>query len=255
MSLFVQRSLFLLFLTLVIPLGSGQVLADDKEVVLAAPAEIPPFYTKDGKGIIPDLMNAVLGPKGYKITVKSMGNIRITRSLKSGKVDIAPFAVEEVTDVHFSQNKYLTFLNVVIIKKSKNVEIKSLADLKGLRIAAFQGAKNVFGKEYTQIVDNDALSYKEMSDQKRQMDVFWRDRVDAVILGKKIFDYRSFVIGNTQYSPDDVAYHYLFGEGTSFAAVFADEKIRDDFDDGYNALVKNNKLDDIYKPYVLAAGS
>jgi polar amino acid transport system substrate-binding protein len=229
-------------------LFSPHTAFSEQTLILAAPAEIPPYYTVNDEGIIPDIMRAALGPKGYKIKVKAMGNIRIAKSLSAGSVDIAPFAVQAIPNTFNSVN-YLTFLNVAVTKKTRNLKIGSISDLKGLKVAAFQGATNVFGTDYKDVVENKATLYKEISNQKNQMKVFWHNRVDTVILGKLIFDYRSFYVEGATNSPDDVAYHYIFGEGTKFPAVFADEKVRDDFNAGYNDLITTKKLASIYEHY------
>lgn len=221
--------------------------ATERTLTLAVPANIPPFYTDDGKGIIPDIMREALTPYGYKIVNKPMGNIRISKSLQNGEIDIAPYTVTEVQNVYKSQ-KYLTFLNVAVTKKSKNITIKSLQDLEGLKIAAFQGATEVFGKEYSSVVEAKNMYYRELSDQKSQMSVFWHDRVEVVILAKLIFDYRSFHNSQTR-SPADVDYHRIFGNGTPFSAVFPDKKVRDDFDRGYTSLIKSGKIKEIYSLY------
>lgn len=216
---------------------------------LGVPADIPPYYTNDGNGIIPDIMRAALGPQGYEISLKPMGNIRIAMSLKNKIIDIAPFAVIDVPDAYKSV-KYLTFLNVAITKKNKNIKISSIEDLAGLRIAAFQGAKSVFGDEYRTIAETKAKLYREISDQKNQMNVFWRENVDVVVLGKLIFDYRSFHIEGAKNTPEKVNYHKIFGKGTRFSAIFNDETVRDAFNTGFNNLEKSGKLDSIYSKYV-----
>jgi polar amino acid transport system substrate-binding protein len=242
-----RRLLNLLGFFLVFQLSS-HLSAEERTLILAVPAEIPPYYTPDGNGILPDIMRQALAPYNYKIATKPMGNMRMTRSLQNGDIDIAPYTIGEVANAYESV-KYLTFFNVVVTKRSRNIHIRSVSDLKGLKIAAFQGAREVLGNEYRTIVSARDMYYKEMSDQKNQMSVFWNDRVDAVILGKRIFDYRSFHDSPPGRSPADVTYHPIFGDGTAFSAVFSDKTVRDHFDNGYKKLVESKRLNSIYSRY------
>jgi polar amino acid transport system substrate-binding protein len=237
-----------LMCALIVAVASASFAAE-RILILAAPADIPPYYTEDGGGIIPDIMRAALGPSGYTIKVRPMGNMRMAVSIRKGKIDIAPYAVIDIPNM-FNSVRYLSFLNVAVTKKSKNIRINAIDDLKGLKVSAFQGAKSVFGDHYTHVVETDASLYKELSDQKKQMTVFWNDRVDTVILGKLIFDYRSFYVKGATHNPDSVSYHRIFGKGTDFSAVFNDKEIRDAFDNGFQRLKASKDLDAIYGRYV-----
>jgi len=244
-SAFIEKVTSLAVLCLGLSIGpatAGQVLT------LAAPAQIPPYYTRDGGGLIPDIMEGVFGPKGYQIKVLAMGNTRMSKSLQRGRIDIAPFLVNPIPNVFHSVD-YLTFLNVAVTKKRRQLKIDSISDLKGLRVAAFQGATSVLGEDYKRVVEKEAALYEEISAQKNQMNIFWRDRVDTVVLGKMIFDYPSFYVKGASHSPDEVTYHYIFGDGTSFSAAFIDKEVRDMFNAGYKEIKASGKLDMIYDKY------
>ncbi|MBT4890397.1 MAG: transporter substrate-binding domain-containing protein, partial [Rhodospirillales bacterium] len=195
------------------------------------------------------IIQSALAPYGYTIKVRPMGNTRLVEMLEKGLIDIAPFAVIEAAGVYKSV-EYITFFNVAVTKKNRNLKINSVADLAGLKVAAFQGATNVLGSEYKKIVTEEAELYREISKQKNQMKVFWKDRVDAVVLDKLIFDYRSFVTSETKNSPADVTYHTIFGKKTPFAAIFVDEKLRDEFNAGFKRIGASGELTGIYDSYL-----
>jgi polar amino acid transport system substrate-binding protein len=223
--------------------------AVDRMLKIGGPDDIPPFFLADGSGVVPDIFRAVFKLSGDFIEFQAMGNQRIVASLGNGNIDIAPFAVSAIEGVYFS-HPYLTFLNAAITRKSKGIVINSVADLAGLKVAGFQGATTVFGDEYKQVVENEATFYNEMADQDKQMKVFWKNRVDVVVLDKLIFDFRSFVVDDSDHSRDDVIYHYIFGEGTTFPAVFNDPALRDQFDEGFSALSASGEIQAIYDRYL-----
>lgn len=103
-----------------------------------APFEFPEENSKELTGFDIDLVKAVGKQMGYKVEISGMGFDALIPALNAGNIDVAIAGMtitEERKQVVTFSDPYYTSGLVIMVKKSDD-GVKSIADLKGKRIAA-----------------------------------------------------------------------------------------------------------------------
>lgn len=100
---------------------------------------------------------------------------------------------------------YITYENIAISLKSKQLTINNIAQLSSYSMAAFQNSEKVLGGEFKQAAKQSPLFLK-VADQGRQTTLLVKDRVEVLIMDKNIFNY--FV--DQQGIDTEFDFHYLF---------------------------------------------
>ena len=85
-------------------------------------------------------------------------------------------------------NEYITYQNVAISLKQKNLQINEIKDLAMYSIASFQKADKVLGETFANAVKASPL-YLKVADQSQQPSLLLKERIDVLIMDKNIFIY------------------------------------------------------------------
>jgi len=198
----------------------------------------------DLRGIELEIMRQALAERGHSFDVRYMTYNRLSLSLKTGKIDAAATVRPELEGVYYSDN-FVYFHNVAITRKSDNIRLDRLSDLKTRKIIAWQGATKDLGASFNEVA-NLAPLYRELADQGKQVKLFLRGRVNTIVIDRNIFSYWAKNYGE---APQRYMYHPLFGGRTNFAVGFIKKSWRDDFNWGLRILKKSGRYDALYTKY------
>ncbi|WEV45594.1 transporter substrate-binding domain-containing protein [Streptococcaceae bacterium ESL0687] len=129
---------------------SLQKIKDKGELVVALSPDYAPFefqMIKDGKNVVVgsdiDLANKIAEKIGVKVKISTMDFSNVLASVANGSADLAISGLtatdERKKTFDFSDEYYQT-KNVLVVNKDKADKYKSIADLKGAKIAAQKGS-------------------------------------------------------------------------------------------------------------------
>ncbi len=152
-------------------------------------------------------------------------------NLKHGKLDAVATVIEGLKDVFYS-DPYVEYQNFAITHVNKSIKLTEIADLANYKLAAWSGASGHLGPIFAAISQKAPL-YQELVNQKNQIRMFIKRRVDVAICDGTIFRYFARREGA---DPRQFNYMPLFGSKTSYQVGFKSEKLRDVFNEGLKKL-------------------
>lgn len=241
-----------LILILAIVLGS---LLTAKEMVIAFTGDIPPYIQDNAQtGLEVEIVREALAVKGHEFnTVQYPYKVLETAVEKMG-VDAAA-GVREKEDSTYYSDFFIDFQNAAITKTGKNLTIKRIADLKGKTIVIWQNAWRDLGVEFERFFaptnkENYMNLYQEIGDQKQQVELFWQNKADVIIIDVTIFRWLTKQVADKYDVSEKLTYHELFSQKTSFQLNFKDEEMRDDFNEGLRTIKENGKYQEIFDKYL-----
>jgi|TARA_R110002126_G_scaffold13118_7_gene57228 polar amino acid transport system substrate-binding protein len=210
----------------------------------------PPFIFDDHEqGIEIELINAIAKEMGYDVIPSFLPNARGYNSLKNHNLDLYTIATQNLASEFHLSDTYMLFENVLISKANNPDNISQFSDIRGKRLAAFQGA-HFLVKEINDIKDSLSL-YIETSQQSRQIQLLYKDRVDYLFSERKIFEFNlKRAVAKGEIMPLELAYkiHHIVPK-TLYSAAFNDPLLRDKFNVALRALVKNGRYKQIIRKY------
>jgi len=208
------------------------------------------------RGILIELISEAMEPLGYEIEKVYYPYARRIKSYQSKKVDV-------VCDInqnninnsnlkgHFSGIVY-AYKNYAFSLRKRNYNFNKISELSQYSLLSWQGARKQLGSTYDLMAANNA-SYIETHDQKKQVKMLFRERVDIIQLDMKIFEfYRSNLIREKEIDANiEVDRFSLFGTNPN-GFMFRSIKARDDFVKQLETMKIDGRYDKIYKKYILA---
>ena len=223
--------------------------AEPKELTFAVGLALAPYNIPEkNRGIELDIVRESLAMKGYRIKTKYVPFARRIREIEQGEVD-GVLTVNENSDLDvYLSDQHIVCENVAVSLEKKNFKIEKIADLKDKSILTFQNAKKYLGKEFVAAAES-SPDYREISKQELQINLLYGDRVDVIVLDKRIFYYHkknNKLVDTTQ--PIDM--FYIF-EKVPFCVGFVDKRVRDDFNEGLKKLLESGRYDEIVNKYIL----
>jgi polar amino acid transport system substrate-binding protein len=237
------------FLTIwLMVMSIGGVLS--KDLTLYTSSSIPPYVIAESdNGIAVDIIRAALAPKGYKVQFLVAPNRRVEKQLTEGKADGAfNLPQKRIVNVFYSQ-PVLYYDDLAVSLASSHLQINKLEDLAGKKIIGFQNAPKFIGEKFAEIVLNN-LAYSEVGDQELQVRMLYAgDRTDVIVLDRNIFLYYFNKQKNPSYPPRSYVFHSIFPRIPIYAA-FVDATVRDDFDQGLEALKQSGEYKKIVDAYL-----
>ena len=145
---------------------------------------VPPYVMLDANrrisGLEFEIIVAALAASGHAVKAEIMPLERLVRTFKGGSLQAAAPMLPSTNSGGLLSDEYITYTNVVMGLESDSLKIRSTADLKGLRIAAFQTATKVLGADFAAAVRGNR-QYKEEAQQIIQIRLLFRKRVDVVV--------------------------------------------------------------------------
>jgi polar amino acid transport system substrate-binding protein len=203
------------------------------------------YIPTNALGIEPEICYQAFKAVGKEIKPVYMNYNRMPTELVAKNIDAATQLVPDLEDVTYVGG-YVHLHDHVIYSLSNDQEIKTIADVAGLRVLAFQQASKFLGPEYNAAIAT-AKSYREIDDQEKQVQIFLAGRTDVVVLDIGIFKHWSKVYGE----PDkEYGYASILGDRFFFSVGFTDPDLAAEFEKGLNIIKENGTYDKIYAKYL-----
>ncbi|MFC1674215.1 substrate-binding periplasmic protein [Pseudomonadota bacterium] len=209
-----------------------------------------PYYIADGEtGIFTDLLAAVFRhlPGHEPKFLFGRPNKRLWQEFKQGRIDgVANLPSNEdlggcVTDPVFQ------FHDVAITKVEADLAIESVSDLAGLRVVAFQGAKEFLGDEYSKFTN--FKEYTEIAQQELQSSMLFGGRADVSVGDMFLFLYSLKSIEHWKVAPADFKFHPIFPKLTT-SMGFMEVGMCSQFNDALKKVRQSGEYDEIYRSYL-----
>lgn len=212
----------------------------------------PPYiFEKKDVGIDFDLAKSTLELAGYKIKALHSPNNRAFREIEMGKVDgvIGLSPLQDRPGIYFSK-PIINYDNVVITKRKRNLVIKTINDLKGIRFLTFSNAKHYLGPAYAEMISK--LKYDtDITNQELQNRMFWQDKVDAIMLDLNVFRYYRGSLALELDTTEEIDVHRIFNQHENErVAAFRDPIVRDAFNKALSELKANGQYQKILDRYL-----
>lgn len=238
-----MRLLFLLYLFL----ACSFVSAKDLKIIFTK--YTPPYVFENDTGIIVDIVRTALTAKGYKIKPVY---VPIGRGLKmfSDKLADGTTIIQESSGLQaYYSDDFMQYHNRAFALKSRNFDIRSIADLNGKSIMSFQNSSKSLGKEFQQIATRNP-KYKEMAQQEAQVQVLLLGRTDITVMDESIFKYyQQKLIADGKVDKNQEYVSFEIFPPTPFKAAFNDPQLRDAFNKELAAMRKDGRYAAIYRKY------
>ncbi len=187
--------------------------------------------------------------KKYSFTPEFVSNNRLIQ-IKQNKWDGAVSIKSGVDPTIFYSDLFVTYQNYAISKKNKNINLNSIKQLESYSILAWQKAKIDLNIE--EIVKNN-YQYKEVYEQKIQVEMFLKDRANIILIDNNIFKWWFIHIKKKEHLKNNISdfkFHDIFKNKTEFTIGFISKEIRDDFNIGLRTIKKNGEYKKIFDKYL-----
>jgi ABC-type amino acid transport substrate-binding protein len=216
----------------------------EQEVKIAFNNALTPYsIEKSENGIEVEIVRESLQNAGYKL-VPVFSTPERKDALFDQKVVDGIATVNENSALHADySNVYVTFQDVAITLKSRNLSINNLNDLKGKKISAYQGASSQLGNQFMQFAKNNPL-YSEEEHQLNQNQLLFDGEVDVIIVDRTIFTYLNQMFGKSS----AVVYQPIAFPKVPYRIAFHDATLRNKFNQGLKKLSKED-IATIYARY------
>lgn len=217
-----------------------------RSVTLGVSFSIPPYViVESNSGLELDIIKRAFDITGYKVVPKYVPLARSFQLYENHQLDGVVNVKQGMVKGYYSTD-VITFQNCAITLDTTLRKIKSTADLKGMRVVAFQNANRILGEGFHGVIEGFA-SYREVARQVLQINMLFLNKADVVIMDKNIFDYYRKQVHLSNELPASIfsrriVYQCIF-EPAKYKLAFHNEKIRDDFNKGLKIIRENG----IYK--------
>jgi polar amino acid transport system substrate-binding protein len=160
---------------------AAPITADDSVLKLATRPNLPPYIQKAAtSGIEIHLVKAIFQNTHQKIDFVQMDRIQMIQRFESGEMDGVLTQNTNTTSVGCLTDWYLLHQNVAFSIRSKNLSLKSLADLQNYNVVSFHNATVFLGDAYRNAVADSPL-YREISPQQKHISLLYNGEADVVV--------------------------------------------------------------------------
>lgn len=209
----------------------------------------PPYvFEKEDTGLEVEIFREAARAAGYEVKTFYGPMERIKAMLIKGQLDAITNTNSNETLNVYNSVPFIEYHNYAIALKSRNLEIKTIADLKKFSISSFQRARILLGNEFAKMADANP-NYHEFADQKLRNIQLYKKRVDVVIADKRIFEYFNTQLDKSMDQHQEITYFNLF-KPYNYQAAFRTEEVMRNFNAGLAEIKKNGtyrKIENKYK--------
>ncbi len=132
-----------------------------------------------------ELLHAVVKRMGFDSQFIYVPNGRLLDLFNKGQADMVSLQRGSSSGFYATQ-PYISYQNILIVRKDLYKDILTLGDLVGLRVMAFQNARLFLPPDYGQAITKTA-SYQEVVDQHQLPALLLKNRVDVLVMDRNIF--------------------------------------------------------------------
>lgn len=208
--------------------------------------------TSDGQlsGYEYEILAAILKATGMELDPYLGSNARLALAAGQGAVDgFAPVVGTPPTGLTLTDS-YITYRNVAITLVSRNITLEKPADLRGLRVLAFQRATKVLGPDFSSAVA-EAADYREEPVQSLQAKGLLYGRYDVLVGDARVLRHHISEVlaaGGTPMHPLPIVEHELFAPN-HYCAGFRDPTLALRFNEGLRQIKADGTYDAIMHRY------
>lgn len=197
----------------------------DKPLQVLVGMNKPPYIQVDSSdGYEIELLREVARVMQLPAEFTYVPNKRIFTLLQQGIGDIATLQKKaEGTPKIFYSCPYIRYQNVAVTLAANQISLNDVADLAPFSILAFQNAVQVLPEAYQRIALT-SPSYRETVDQRTQVEMLQKQRVQVVVMDMNIFHYYN----NKAEQGGQVQIHPLFAP-TFYRAAFRSKDLASAF--------------------------
>ncbi|QTH63709.1 transporter substrate-binding domain-containing protein [Psychrosphaera ytuae] len=201
----------------------------------------PPFVIERGdKGYEIELVTAILKTMEYQPKFMYVPLGRTLRMLDQGMgAMLLTINNNIVPNSTIRTNPYITYQNRAVYKSDTKVSVTKFADLRNLRVVAFQGATKYLGSEFASAVRYNK-NYFEVPNQLQQVRLLLEGRIDVAVMEENIFLH---VLELVKPKPSDEQAE-ITSEDFNFAPLFPPNNYSAAFKDPSLVPIFNSALDD-----------
>jgi polar amino acid transport system substrate-binding protein len=185
----------------------------------------PPYIQVDSSdGYEIELLREIARTMQLPAEFTYVPNKRIFTLLQQGIGDIATLQkkAEDQPKVFYSC-PYIRYQNVAVTLAANQISLNDVTDLAPFSILAFQNAVQVLPEAYQRIALT-SPSYRETVDQRSQVDMLQKQRVQVIVMDMNIFHYYN----NKSEQTGQVQIHALFAP-TLYRAAFRSRELASKF--------------------------
>ncbi len=225
-------------------LGVLQSSANAEDLKAACAANRPPYcFVANGqfKGIEVRLLTEIMSQAGHTLQFQDIPKNRLTAALKRKEVDVIATVQSNGDNDLFFSAPYLDFQNLVISKERHKIALNKLLDLKMHSFIIWQGGWKNLGVEFEEAFKPDPQgrfrpNYFEAFNQQNQNKMFWADRVQLIVIDRRIFEYHRLSLSTEFNTAEPITYHDIIKSKTSYAVAFHRQDCQKQFDEGLRKL-------------------
>ncbi len=245
-----MRKIYQVIFTLIISLWMVQA-AVAAELKIAVGLALPPYIIEGSNtGIEVDIVQQALLESGNTIKLVYLPFVRVPVSLTDGTADAA-LTINESSGIKniFYSDSHISYQNVAVSLKSKNLKIGSVADLSKVSVVAFQNATKYLGSGFADMAKGNS-KYSELGIQDSQVKMLFAGRADVVVMDINIFKYfRQKVNSKDADVNQEIVIHEIFAP-TAYKVGFKDKALCEKFNAGLKKLKSSGKYGTIWKKYI-----
>lgn len=206
-------------------------------------AQIAPYsyLTPEGdvKGIEVEIVRACFDEESHKVEFSVFPYGRLPIALKNKEIDgqLTTLPTKKTSNLFYSGVVAPEYQVVAIHLARNNLNIESIADLRGKVIVAHQRAKFFYGDEYADIANKSGKNYSEYAVQMKQLKLLYNNLADVIIIGKNIFNHLKREASFDTSEPITIS--PIFGEKRGYRNAFHSAEVRDSFNNCLTEIKKN----------------
>lgn len=214
-------------------------------VMASSPPKESDYDLNNDLGVEVEIVKEVFAMYGKTIRPVYMNYDRMVEQIQGGKLDAVGNIFPGVQGVYY-MNKYIHLHDHIIYNSKLGENIKSVTDLAGKRVVAYQNARKYLGPNYNQAADKFKY-YKEMVKQEGQVQILTKGRADAIIMDIGIFKFWA-----KKHAKEGDTFEFVPMGDTPFyfSIAFNDEEVMEEFSQGLEKLRANGRYDEIYNKYL-----
>jgi polar amino acid transport system substrate-binding protein len=162
------------------------VPAKAQQLQLLVGMEKPPYIQVQSQtGYELDLLKAVVKRMGFDSQFIHVPNGRLLTLFNDGQADLVSLQRGTPAGLYATQ-PYISYQNILIVRQDLHKDILSLSDLVGLRVMAFQNARQFLPPDYAEAITRTS-SYLEVVEQHQLPALLLKNRVDVLVMDRNIF--------------------------------------------------------------------
>jgi len=225
-----------------------------QKIMIGFGSTLAPWVMADtDNGILIDIFTEAMEPLGYEIEKYYYPYARRIDAYQAQHVDVVcDINLKNIEQSglggYFSGIIY-AYENFAFTLKKRNFDFKSIKELGSYSLLSWQGARGMISSEYDEMA-NSNKAYTETHNQKLQVKMLLKERVDIIQMDEKIFEFylANLIDENSSYQQIVIDRFGLFGENPS-GFMFRSAQVRNDFVKQIQLMKEDGRFDKIFEKY------